>query len=190
MYYGRGNITGSLIGLLTTSLWRRPLQTLVAIAFAYAYVVLTWPAGYTSNQPKPSTPPVPIEVQQPAPAVPSNTITGPARVIDGDTVDVGLTRVRLKGVDVAEMNTERGRHARQVMLQIVGSSELTCELTGEKTYGREVGYCTTAEGVDIGAAIVGQGAALACPRYSTRYVVFETAAAVAAQKRATYCVRR
>jgi hypothetical protein len=39
-------------------------------------------------------------------------------------------------------------------------------------------------------AIIAQGAALACPRYDARYLPFEQAAALAAQQRASYCVRR
>ena len=35
------------------------------------------------------------------------------------------------------------------MIDIVGDAELTCVLTGEKTYRREVGYCFTSDGVDI-----------------------------------------
>jgi endonuclease YncB( thermonuclease family) len=117
------------------------------------------------------------------------TIGGPARVIDGDTVVVAGTRVRLKGVDAAELGTERGENARRVMAMLVTGS-LTCRLTGEKTYNREVGYCSTTAGVDINQAIIAQGAALACPRYDARYLPFEQAAALAAQQRASYCVRR
>ena len=93
------------------------------------------------------------------------TISGPARVVDGDTVDVAGVRVRLKGVDAAERGTELGEFAREVMIEIVGGSKLTCRLTGEKTHRREVGYCVTANGVDINREIIAQGAALACPRY-------------------------
>ena len=39
------------------------------------------------------------------------------------------------------------------MIGIV-TSDLTCRLTGEKTYRREVGYCTTANGTDINRAII------------------------------------
>ena len=70
------------------------------------------------------------------------------------------------------------------------TGSLTCRLTGEKAYNREVGYCTTANGTDINQAIIAQGAALACPRYSTRYVKFEQAEALAAQVRASYCLKR
>ena len=72
-------------------------------------------------------------------------VSGPAIVLDADTVIVGNTRVRLKGVDAAE----RGEDARAVMMGIV-TSDLTCRLTGEKTHRREVGYCFTADGTDIG----------------------------------------
>jgi hypothetical protein len=116
------------------------------------------------------------------------TISGPARVIDGDTVVVANTTVRLKGVDAAELGTPRGDDARRVMAALV-TGRLHCRLTGEKTYGREVGYCTTADGTDINRAIIARGAALACPRYDARYVPFEQAEALAAQHRSSYCVK-
>jgi endonuclease YncB( thermonuclease family) len=56
----------------------------------------------------------------------------------------------------------------------------------KKTHRREVGYCTTANGIDINQAIIAQGAALACLRYDTRYLPFEQAAALAAQPRSPY----
>ncbi|WP_197033646.1 thermonuclease family protein [Bradyrhizobium sp. URHD0069] len=117
------------------------------------------------------------------------TISGPARVIDGDTVVVAGTSVRLKGVDAAELGTARGENARRVMATLV-TGQLTCHMTGEKTYGREVGYCTTANGTDINRAIIASGAALACPRYDDRYLPFEQATALAAQPRSFYCVKR
>jgi endonuclease YncB( thermonuclease family) len=121
--------------------------------------------------------------------VSSTTISGPARVVDGDTVVVAGTRVRLKGVDAAELGTARGESARRAMVALV-TGPLTCRLTGEKTYDREVGYCFTSDGTDINRAIIAQGAALACPRYDDRYVRYEQASALAAQPRAVYCVTR
>jgi endonuclease YncB( thermonuclease family) len=117
-----------------------------------------------------------------------STISGSARVVDGDTVVVAGTVVRLKGVDAAELGTPRGESARRAMLAIV-TGELTCRLTGEKTHGREVGYCVTSDGIDINQAVVASGAALACPRYDARYLQYERADALAAQARAPYCVR-
>ena len=103
---------------------------------------------------------------------------------------VGTTHVRLKGVDAAERGTERGDAATAAMVAIVDGKDLSCRLTGEKTHRREVGYCTTANGVDINREIIAKGAALACPRYDVRYARFEQAAALAAQPRASYCVKR
>jgi hypothetical protein len=47
-------------------------------------------------------------------------------------------RVRLKGVDASELLTERGEEANQLMMGIV-TDDVTCRLTGEKTWKREVG---------------------------------------------------
>jgi endonuclease YncB( thermonuclease family) len=121
--------------------------------------------------------------------VSSTTVSGPTRVIDGDTVVVAGTRVRLKGVDAAELGTARGESARRAMVALV-TGPLTCRLTGEKTYGREVGYCFTSNGTDINRAIIASGAALACPRYDVRYLPYEQAGALAAQPRAVYCIAR
>jgi endonuclease YncB( thermonuclease family) len=114
------------------------------------------------------------------------TISGPARVRDGDTVIVSGTVVRLKGVDAAELGTARGENAKRVMIALV-TGTLTCRVTGEKTWGREVGYCVTTDGIDINQAIIASGAALACPRYDDRYMRYERADALVAQARAPYC---
>ena len=47
------------------------------------------------------------------------TIKGPARVIDGDTIVVGSTHVRLNGVDAAELGTARGENARAMIATLV-----------------------------------------------------------------------
>jgi endonuclease YncB( thermonuclease family) len=114
-------------------------------------------------------------------------ISGPSYVIDGDTVVVGTVHVRLKGVDAAERGTALGDAATAAMIKIVNGSDLRCALTGEKTHKRDVGYCFTADGVDINRAIIEQGFALACPRYDARYVKYEKASE---QVRASYCERR
>jgi endonuclease YncB( thermonuclease family) len=61
------------------------------------------------------------------------------------------------------------------MQRLVAGKRLTCELTGEKTYDRQVGVCYLDDGTEIGAAIIAEGLARDCPRYSGgRYVEFET----------------
>jgi endonuclease YncB( thermonuclease family) len=123
------------------------------------------------------------------PATKLRSIDGPAYVLDGDTVVVGTTHVRLKGVDAAELGTALGENAKAMMMVIVTPS-LSCRLTGEKTWDREVGYCSTSDGVDINRAIIERGFALACPGFDPRYLKFEQPQAVAVQTRASYCIGR
>jgi hypothetical protein len=121
-------------------------------------------------------------------AAPAATIEGQATIVDGDTVKVNGIPVRLKGVDAPEMGDRYGAEATRGMQAIVGSW-LRCELTGEKTHNREVGHCVNGKGEDIGEAIIVQGFALACPRYSDRYVEFEQRDTIARLPRATYCLQ-
>ena len=160
-------VHGALVS--TPALWRlSSLGTIIKTCILFAIVLLTSSSAFADP----------------------SVITGRAYVVDADTVDVAGVRVRLKGVDAAEMRTELGQFARQVMIEIISGSDLTCRLTGEKTHRREVGFCFTADGVDINREIIAQGAALAYPRYDARYLPFEQADAVASQPRAAYCLRR
>jgi micrococcal nuclease len=116
----------------------------------------------------------------------SQTIEGRAVTLDGDTVVVSGTHIRLKGVDAPELGQFGGLEAKRAMAAIAGNW-LKCELTGEKTHGREVGFCHNARGEDIGQAIIEQGYALACPHYSLRYVKFDQPMQLQRQRRAPYC---
>jgi endonuclease YncB( thermonuclease family) len=131
--------------------------------------------------------------------VPVQTIiSGPARVIDGETVSVAGTRIRLIGLDVAETGTRWGDMAKTglEMLNMFAGSQLSCHLTGEKFHGMEVGTCTIPDGTDIAEVLVRQGWALACPRYDDRYVKFEEEGKRSElgkflqQPRSSYCAKR
>jgi endonuclease YncB( thermonuclease family) len=113
-------------------------------------------------------------------------VEGPARSIDGDTVVIGSVHLRLKGVDAPEQWMTGGPEATAAMRKIVGGW-LTCTLTGEHTYHREVGFCINAAGQDIGAEIIRGGWALSYPHYSTRYLGLEQPQARRRQRRAPYC---
>jgi endonuclease YncB( thermonuclease family) len=93
-------------------------------------------------------------------------------VIDGETVSVAGTWVRLVAVDVAELGTRWGDMAKLGMTFIVGN-ELSCQLTGQKIGRMEVGSCSKPDGTDIAQELVANGYALACPRYDDHYVRFE-----------------
>jgi endonuclease YncB( thermonuclease family) len=86
---------------------------------------------------------------------------------------VAGVRVRLKGIDAPERDTPEGQAATAALARLVDGQTVTCELTGEQTRDRVVGYCFV-RGRDLQEAMVKSGHAAACPRYSTRYVNVDT----------------
>ena len=111
-------------------------------------------------------------------------LQGPARVIDGDTIDLEGVRIRLFGIDAPEHNQNctdtRGRKwacgtFATEALSAVASGNLSCEELDRDRYGRVVARCF-AGGRDIGAQMVAQGAAFAYRKYSTDYIALEARA--------------
>ena len=105
----------------------------------------------------------------------SATLSGPVRVIDGDTIVLTNSNihVRLNGVDAPEVvhpgydhDDDFGPEARDEMRRIVGDATVRCELNGERSYERVVGVCFLPDGTDIGAEIIRRGLALDCARWS------------------------
>ena len=115
-------------------------------------------------------------------------ITGRIRVIDGDTFDVGQTRVRLYAIDAPEQDqsclTQQGaafacgQWASAQVADRFGGARATCTRIDTDRYGRTVAKCR-ARGVDMGQEIVAQGWAFAYRRYGMDYDLDEKAAYVA-----------
>ena len=115
-------------------------------------------------------------------------VTGTARVIDGDTIDVADTRVRLEGIDAPESGQRCNRPligwwacgsaATAALSSQLEGQTVTCERHGVDKYGRLLGVCFVA-GRDINAWMVRQGFAWAFVRYSQAYVAEEAAAKAA-----------
>jgi micrococcal nuclease len=104
----------------------------------------------------------------------AQTLIGEATTIDGDTIRIdGRVKVRLSGVAAPERNEDGGSAATSFMRKLVDGKELRCELNGERTHDRLVGICYL-DGKDIGKAIIENGLARDCPRYSHgRYATAE-----------------
>ncbi|MFC6584648.1 thermonuclease family protein [Sulfitobacter aestuariivivens] len=108
-------------------------------------------------------------------------------MIDGDTIDVGDTRIRLHGIDAPEREqtctTKTGQAwgcgdwaTRQVRDHFEGLPA-RCEALDTDRYGRTVARCTVA-GHDMGRVLVQAGFALAYRKYSLDYDLDEKAALV------------
>ena len=117
-----------------------------------------------------------------------STLTGTVtHVRDGDTIEVGEVPIRLSGVAAPELDEPLGYASKRFMLDLVDGKEVRCELTGARTYDRLVGTCYL-DGEDIGIAVISEGLALDCPRYSSgRYSEFESVEAQGQIKLPRYC---
>lgn len=106
-------------------------------------------------------------------------ITGPARVIDGDTLDIAGQRIRLHGIDAPESRQtcargERevrcGRAATAALRRLFDNEPVSCQERDVDRYRRIVAVCFNAEGQDVGAELVREGWALAYRQFSLDYV--------------------
>ncbi|WP_339763599.1 thermonuclease family protein [uncultured Sulfitobacter sp.] len=112
-------------------------------------------------------------------------ITGTIQVIDGDTFDVGGTRVRLFGIDAPEgdqtCTDERGATLRCgsfVTTQVRDAyrgKQAVCKQIDTDRYGRSVARCVVGN-VDVGQSLVASGLAFAFAEYSRDYIAVEKAA--------------
>ena len=114
----------------------------------------------------------------------AETLSGKARVVDGDTLVVAGDRVRFDAIDAPETRQTCSRNGRrwacgtaatEAMRKLVGRNPVRCEVSRRDRYGRTIAVCFAA-GRDLQQQLVRQGLALAYRRYSTRYVADEDAA--------------
>ena len=115
------------------------------------------------------------------------TLSGPARVVDGDTLELGRARIRLYGIDAPESAQSCraggrlwacGREATRALAGLVRGKPVACEERDRDRYGRVVAVCGIS-GMDINAWMVVEGWAFAYRRYSRVYVSEETRARAA-----------
>lgn len=115
-------------------------------------------------------------------------VSGTVRVIDGDTLDVGATRVRLHGIDAPEgrqtctrddgADWACGRWATRYVRQRYEGKQASCIPLDRDRYGRVVATCSVA-GEDLGRTLVANGVAFAYRKYSMAYDLEEKQANIA-----------
>lgn len=87
-------------------------------------------------------------------------LEGVAYVIDGDTIVIQGTKIRLAGIDAPELDEPWGQKSKWEMIRICKGQRIRVELNGERSYDRLVGVCYLADGADIGAELIRRGLAL------------------------------
>ena len=109
-------------------------------------------------------------------------ITGPARVIDGDTIEIGSERIRLHGIDAPESDQNCqdgdgkvyacGAVATKALAELVRDQPVTCKGNQRDRYGRLIAVCRVGQ-TNLNSYMVATGMALAYRKYSQEYVVYE-----------------
>jgi len=110
-----------------------------------------------------------------SPLLSGEPIVGVARVIDGDTIQIGQSRIRLAGIDAPEMAQEQGSASAWHLRAIVAQNRVSCAPQGHDRFSRTIATCSI-DGGDIGREMVLAGQAIAYRRYSTAYVADELVA--------------
>lgn len=114
-------------------------------------------------------------------------ISGAGHSIDGDSLKVGDTEVRLYGIDAPELTQTCQREGRAwscgtdaayQLSRLVNGKQVSCSTMGVDTFGRTLARCKVGE-IDLNRTMVATGFALAYRRYSTDYVSAEESAKLA-----------
>lgn len=112
-------------------------------------------------------------------------VSGPARIIDGDTLVIRETIIRLHGIDAAETGQRCVGEGRKILrpgkdaiqiLQGLAEGGVSCAGSQWDDYGRLVAVCRSTKGEDINRRLVADGWAWAFVKYSSDYVQEEASA--------------
>jgi endonuclease YncB( thermonuclease family) len=100
------------------------------------------------------------------PRAPVAPVSGMARIVDGDSLEVAGVRIRLFGIDAPEARQQCrdakrepyacGREATRVLDRLIGGRTVTCKRVALDRYDRDVATCEVV-GRDLGDAMVRAG---------------------------------
>jgi micrococcal nuclease len=93
-------------------------------------------------------------------------LRGRAWVIDGDTIDIGGTRIRLSGIDAPEMDHPYGKNAKWALVNLCKGQEVRAVFSGDLTHDRTVATCYLPDGRDLSAEMVKAGMAIDWKKFS------------------------
>jgi endonuclease YncB( thermonuclease family) len=111
------------------------------------------------------------------------TLTGRAKALDGDSLEIAGVQVRLFGIDAPEGRQECrdtadrpypcGREAARALAAAIAGRTVACTVFDQDRYERDVAMCTV-DGRDLGDLMVRAGHAIELPQHSRgRYAAAE-----------------
>ncbi|MBF9043444.1 hypothetical protein HKCCE4037_08905 [Rhodobacterales bacterium HKCCE4037] len=110
--------------------------------------------------------PEPFSATTAQPAPQPTILRGRAYVVDGDTITIRKTQIRLFGIDAPEMNHPHGKNAKWALVKLCKGHEIRAEILETDDHGRTVAKCTLADGRDLSAEMVKAGLAIDWPKFS------------------------
>lgn len=93
-------------------------------------------------------------------------LKGPAWIVDGDTLTISKTQIRLFGIDAPEMDHPYGKKAKWALKSLCDGHHVEARILEVDTHGRTVALCTLPDGRDLSAEMVKLGLAIDWPKYS------------------------
>ena len=123
------------------------------------------PTGPIARNDRPSQP-APFDATTTKPLLDPAILNGPAYIIDGDSIVIQKTQIRLFGIDAPEMNHPYGRNAKWALVGLCKGKTLRAEISHQDAYGRTVAKCYLPDGRDLSAEMVKLGLAIDWPKFS------------------------
>lgn len=115
----------------------------------------------------------------------AEVVSGKVQVVDGDTIMISHTTIRLYGIDAPETGQRCAAANRKISrpsvkaiarLKAISRSGLACEGSEVDDYNRLIARCTTNDGTDINRLLVVEGHAWAFVKYAADYSAEEAKA--------------
>lgn len=95
-----------------------------------------------------------------------SVLHGSAYAVDGDTVVIARTSIRLFGIDAPEIDHPWGRKAKWALVGLCKGQMVRATIVERDVYGRTVARCHLDDGRDLSAEMVKLGLAIDWPKFS------------------------
>jgi endonuclease YncB( thermonuclease family) len=112
------------------------------------------------------------------PQTENTVLSGSAYIVDGDTIVIQKTQIRLFGIDAPELNHPYGKKAKWALVSLCKGQTIEAHITEYDSHGRTVARCYFQDGRDLSAEMVKLGLAIDWPKFSGgKYRSLETSEA-------------